>query len=150
MVEGEGDHPVVLCVDDEVGGNLLDTASHRLTHRGARTGIQLTQFLEQRLCLDVRQREGCLYLVPMLLGEGIEIFGNDLLHQRLHLRVVATTDLDEQALLQRTGTDARRVEVLQHFQHVFYLLMGGIDIVIDGEFVADDIRRLAQQTVVIQ
>ena len=150
VVEGEGHRPVVLRVDDEVWGDLLDAAPHRLAHRGTRTGIQFPQFLEQRLRLDIRQREGGLYLIPMLLGKSLEIVGNHLLHQRFYFRVVATADLYQQTFLQRTGTDARRIEVLQHFQHVLYLLVGGIDIMIDGQFVADHIRRLAQQTIVIQ
>ena len=55
VVEGEGDGSVVLRVDDEVRSNLLDTAPHCLTHRGSWTGIQFTEFLEQRLCLNIRQ-----------------------------------------------------------------------------------------------
>ena len=59
----------------------------------------MKQFLEQRLRLDIRQREGGLYLIPMLLGKSLEIVGNHLLHQRFYFRVVATADLYQQTLL---------------------------------------------------
>ena len=54
-VQRERHRAVVLCVDDEVGRNLLDAASYHLAHRRSWFGIQLAQLADECLALQVSE-----------------------------------------------------------------------------------------------
>ena len=58
--------------------------------------------------------------------------------------------LQQQTLLQRACTNAGRVHVLQHFEHVFNLRFAHIEVMIDSQFVADGIQIFAQEAVIVK
>ena len=86
----------------------------------------------------------------MLFGEFVEIVAHHLLHELLEPRVLAPAYLQQQAFLQRAGSDAGGVEVLQQLQYVLYLLWRRVDVLVDGQFVADGVEAFAQQPVVVE
>ena len=150
VVQRKGDGTVVLRIYDEVGGDLLQAPADGLAQRGTRPRVQLAQFVEEGCSLLVVQGERTLYLVPMFPGECLEIVIHDTGHQRLHTRVRSAVYLQQQTLLQVSGTDAGRVEGLQHGQRLLDLLHRGVDVMVDSQFLADGVERLPQQTVVFQ
>ena len=150
IVEGEGDGAVVLGVDDEVGRDLLQTPAHRLTHGGPWSRIQLTELTEEGCCLFVVQTERRLDLLPVLLRESLEVVVHHTLHQVLQARGVATLYLEQQTLLEVARTDAGRVELLQDGEHLGNLVLCDIEVMIDGQFVADGVELLAEQSVVVE
>ena len=99
IIKREGDGAVVLRVHNEIGCDLLQASSDGLTHRGTWTWVQLAQFSEEGLTLLVVQREGRLYAPPVLVGELVEIFFHNLLHQLFHARVITSCYLQEQTFL---------------------------------------------------
>ena len=121
IVERKGNSTIILSIDDKVGRYLLHTSAHCLTKRGTRTGIQLSQLLKKYLCLGIVERQRGLNLIPMLLGKRLEIVAHHLLHQVPKARRVTTCYLQLETFLQRTGTNAGRVETLQKGKHAFYL-----------------------------
>ena len=86
----------------------------------------------------------------MFLGELIEIVLHHLRHQIFETRSIPTVNLQQKTLLQRTGTDARRVECLQQLKHLYQFLFCDIDVMIDGQFVTDGTEVLTQQTIVVE
>ena len=86
----------------------------------------------------------------MLTGELLEIVGDHLLHLYLHPRRILSVNLQEQALLKRRGTDACGVKALQQFLHLTQFRLRGVDVMIDGQFVADGVERLTEQSVIIE
>ena len=80
-VQRECHGAVILCVDDEVWCNLLDAVPYDLAHRCSWFGVQLAQFFDERLALQVRQLQNLLQTVPVLLGEQLEIVHHRPSHQ---------------------------------------------------------------------
>ena len=89
-VEGKRHCAVILSVHDEVGRNLLDAMSHHLAHGRSRLGVELAQFLDERLVLQVGQFQHLLQPVPVLLGEQFEVVFYRSLHQLFQMRRLAT------------------------------------------------------------
>ncbi len=58
--------------------------------------------------------------------------------------------LEQEAFLKASSAYARRVEALQDMEHVLYLLLGYIDVVIDHQLIADAVEILAKQAVVVR
>ena len=106
--------------------------------------------MEQLFRLCVAQRERCLYLVPMLTGKSLEMVAHHTKHQVLQCRWFPSVDLQQQTLLQRAGTDACRIEALQESQHLLKLFLSCIDVMIHGQLVADGVKSLAKQAVVVE
>ena len=150
IVECERHRAVVVGIDDEVWRDLLQAPADGLSQRGTRPWIQLPQFVEHLFSLGVVKRQARPYLIPMLTGELLEIVGDHLLHLYLHPRRILSVNLQEQALLKRRGTDACGVKALQQFLHLTQFRLRGVDVMIDGQFVADGVERLTEQSVIIE
>ena len=119
VVQGKADVAVVVGIDDEVGRYLLHIPAHCLSHRGSGFRVQLANFSLKCLYLKVGQRESRLYFVPVFLCKSIKIVGKDGFQIAINLAVVFPFSvrylafyLQEQAFLQRTRSNACRVEVL--------------------------------------
>ena len=124
--------------------------SHDLAHGGAGLGVQLAQLADKHLALRLVELQHLLQAGPVLLGKQLIVVLEGFCHQRLQCRWLTAFDLQQQTLLQRACSDAGRVEVLQHEQHLFYLLLADIDIMIDGQLVGDILQRFAQHAIVVQ
>ena len=81
------------------------------------------------------------------MGEGSVVLCDDAPHELLGLRLLTAVDLDEQTLLQRACAYASRVESLQNGEHTFNLALGNVDVVVDGELVADGADVLVEEAV---
>ena len=99
-------------VDDEIWGNLLQGTSDGLTDGGTGFRIQLAQFSNERLCLQVTQFQHLLQALPVFLGEKLKIFADGFLHEVSQTGRVAPLNLQQQTFLQRTCSDAGRIELL--------------------------------------
>ena len=86
----------------------------------------------------------------MFFGELVEVFGYYLLHERLELVIGPAVDLQQQALLQRLSAYAGRVELLQFGQHLAHLPGRDINVMVDGELVADGVETFAQNAIVVE
>ena len=75
---------------------------------------------------------------------------NDLFHQFAQVSCGFSRNLQQQALLQITGSDACRIESLKTLQHRFYLAFWHIYIMVYGQFVGNISQILSQKTVIIQ
>ena len=52
--------------------------------------------------------------------------------------------------MQRTGSDARRIELLQDGKHLLQFFGCGVYAVIDGQFVSERVQFLPQETVIVE
>ena len=150
VVQRESYRSVVLCVYYEVGRYLLHASSHHLAKRCSRARVQLAQLAEQHFGLSIIKLQVFLNLVPVLTCKRLEIVVHHAFHQVAQLRWVSAFYLQQQALLQRSGSYTSGVEGLQHKQHLFYLFLGSIYVVIDGQLVAHYVEGLAQQSVIVE
>ena len=86
----------------------------------------------------------------MFLGKLIEITLHHLRHQILETRRIPAVDLQQETLLQRTGSDARRIERLQQLKNLQKFLFRHINIMIYGQFVTDSTKILSEKTIILQ
>ena len=73
----------------------------------------------------------------MVLGEIVEVVGHHRLHATGEECGVATTYLNEQALLQRARSHTGGIKLLQYLDHCLYLFLTDIYIIIDSQFVGN-------------
>src|SRR5574344_2939867 len=150
VVKSEGDVSVIICFYDKVGRYLLHASVYRFTERSTGFRIQFTQFIGQDFSLQVGYIKMLLYLIPPFLCEFLEILAYNLKHEFFGFRIFTAFDLQQQTFLQGTGAYARRVESVQYMQRIFYFLFRSVDIIIDGQFVADISEVLSEQSVIIE
>ena len=100
--------------------------------------------------LVLSELQGLRYLIPMLLGELVEMVLDDLLHEVAYDAFALGPYLQQQALLQRSGTDAWRVEGLELVEQLLNLFHRHVDVVVDGQFVGNVVERFAQQSVAVE
>ena len=128
----------------------MRVASQRLAEGGSGLGIELAQLLSDDVGLVGGELQGGGNAVPVLFGELVEVALHHPAHQFLEPPLGSSGYLQQQTLLQRAGADARGVERLQTVEHVDELRLVHVDVVVDGQFVAEVAHVLAQQPVVVE
>ena len=73
LVQGERDGAVFCRIDDEIGRNLLQVATLCFSHSCTGFRIQMVYFLLDISNLFTGKMHGLSYLLPMFLGESIEV-----------------------------------------------------------------------------
>ena len=141
---------VVVGVDDEVGSNLVNISAHGFAKRSSRLRVQAFHLCFESIGLHLAQAKCIGNLVPMFLGELLEMISYHAVHKLFQSTVGFATNLYEQTLLQTAGANSGRIKILEFLQHRLYLLRLHIHIVVDGKFVADGIDVFSQETAIVE
>ena len=93
---------------------MLQVFTDCFSHGTSRTRIQLGQFGGSRIILFFCNIQFLNNLVFIFAGEVLTALSDDVQLNLLERRIFFPANLDEQTLLQTSGTDAGRVKVLNH------------------------------------
>ena len=149
-IDAEGHGAVVCRINDKVGSDLLQVHAVGFTQCRPRFGVQFQQFGNHLLHRVVSHAQRIGNPVPPLVHEIVEASFHHRRHFLLQHRCLSAGNLQQQTFLQRFGAYARRVEGLQYLHHLGNLFFGGEYVAIQGQFVAQRVHVLAQQSVGIQ
>ena len=122
----------------------------RIVDLSSRRRVQLDDLVHCRLHLVLRQAQLAHYFLEMLVGEFLEIIGEntdgiDSVRGLLH-----AFQLNEEAFPQVPCADSRRVELLYDVEHVQHFFISGRDVHPERQVVHDAVNVPAQVSVIIQ
>jgi hypothetical protein len=136
---------VVVLVDEDVG---LDVAGRLRRHAGAGARVERADQVDHRRQLVALELEPAAHLLLVLLGQGLEVFSDQLQGGFAPGAVFSgqLAQLDQQALTQVARGDAGRVERLDPVQHRLHL--GQLHVLV-GHRSDDVLQRRGEVTVVV-
>ena len=148
--EGDGNRSVLVRIHIEVGLDGLSAIGTLGSKRSSRPRIEPQNLAPELLGLSMIDVESLLNSRPTLVDEVVETLVQHLDEQVAIGISLVPSDLNEQAFLQRTRSDARRVELLKHLQHLSQLLRIRIEALINLSFVGKDGERFLQEAVLVE
>ena len=150
VVEAQADGAVVFGLHDKVGDDLLDVLSDGFSHRASRARVELYQFCYGIVVLLFGDVQLLQDFILVFLRELVTALADDVVFGLFQGRIFLALDLQQEAFLEVSRADARRVEVLDDGKYVFRFLGRGVYPLVDGEFVDKGVDAFPQEPVVVE